>query len=122
MAIVGDATNTQPIRRIQQVSPELRTAVDPSALEFAVVIQRSRTTSWDYPRDKLEFESRFSSEEACCDYLFALCWPAGFRCPVCEHERAWPRNVHALSFPIVPFRARAERRTSGDHHRRLDAV
>ena len=44
----------------------------------------------DYPRDQLEFESRFASEEACRDYLFALRWPDGFRCPGCGHERAWP--------------------------------
>ena len=44
----------------------------------------------DYPRDQLEFESRFASEEACRDYLFALRWPEGFRCPRCGHERAWP--------------------------------
>ena len=44
----------------------------------------------DYPRDQLAFESRFASEEACRDYLFALRWPDGFRCPGCGHERAWP--------------------------------
>ena len=44
----------------------------------------------DYPRDLLEFESRFATEEACRDYLFALRWPDGFRCPSCGHERAWP--------------------------------
>ena len=44
----------------------------------------------DYPRDQLEFESHFASEEACRDYLFALRWPDGFRCPRCGHERAWP--------------------------------
>ena len=44
----------------------------------------------DYPRDLLEFESRFSSEQDCRDYLFALRWPDGFRCPGCQHERAWP--------------------------------
>ena len=44
----------------------------------------------DYPRDLLEFESRFSSEEDCRDYLFALRWPDGLRCPGCGHERAWP--------------------------------
>ncbi len=35
----------------------------------------------DYPRDLLEFEVRFASEEACRDYLSALRWPEGFRCP-----------------------------------------
>ena len=44
----------------------------------------------DYPRDLLEFEARFASEEACRDYLSALRWPEGFRCPGCGHERAWP--------------------------------
>ena len=44
----------------------------------------------DYPRDLLEFESRFATEEACRDYLFALRWPDEFRCPSCGHERAWP--------------------------------
>ncbi len=44
----------------------------------------------DYPRDLLEFEIRFASEEACRDYLSALRWPEGFRCPGCGHERAWP--------------------------------
>ena len=44
----------------------------------------------DYPRDQLDFESRFASEQACRDYLFALRWPDGFGCPGCGHERAWP--------------------------------
>ena len=44
----------------------------------------------DYPRDLLEFEARFASEGACRDYLSALRWPEGFRCPGCGHERAWP--------------------------------
>ena len=44
----------------------------------------------DYPRDLVEFEARFSTEEACRDYLMQLRWPDGFRCPGCGHERAWP--------------------------------
>lgn len=44
----------------------------------------------DYPRDLMEFETRFATEEACRDYLFGLRWPNGFRCPRCGHERAWP--------------------------------
>ena len=44
----------------------------------------------DYPRDLVEFEARFASEEACRDYLTRLRWPDGFRCPRCGHERAWP--------------------------------
>lgn len=44
----------------------------------------------DYPRTLMEFESRFSNEESCRDYIFQLRWPNGFRCPNCSHEKAWP--------------------------------
>jgi len=44
----------------------------------------------DYPRTVAELETRFSSEEACRRYLFALRWPDGFRCPRCRAETAWP--------------------------------
>lgn len=44
----------------------------------------------DYPRDLVEFEARFATEEACRDYLLRLRWPDGFGCPSCGHERAWP--------------------------------
>jgi len=43
----------------------------------------------DYPKTLLEFEERFSTEEACIEYLFKLRWPEGFRCPRCEHSEAW---------------------------------
>jgi transposase-like protein len=44
----------------------------------------------DYPKTLSEFESRFSSEEACRDYLYRLRWPEGFHCPHCGHVKAWP--------------------------------
>ncbi len=44
----------------------------------------------DYPRTLMEFESRFSTEEACRDYLFRLRWPNGFHCPRCGHDKTWP--------------------------------
>ena len=43
----------------------------------------------DYPRTLMELETRFSTEEACREYLFAMRWPTGFRCPRCGGERAW---------------------------------
>jgi transposase-like protein len=43
----------------------------------------------DYPETLLEFEQRFASEEACRDYLLKLRWPGGFRCPRCQHDKAW---------------------------------
>lgn len=44
----------------------------------------------EYPRTLPEFERRFSTEQACRDYLFGLRWPQGFRCPRCGSEKAWP--------------------------------
>lgn len=44
----------------------------------------------DYPRTQLELERRFATEEACRQYLFALRWPEGFRCPRCGGSEAWP--------------------------------
>jgi transposase-like protein len=44
----------------------------------------------DYPRTLAELEARFSSEQACRDYLVQLRWPDGFRCPRCGGTKAWP--------------------------------
>jgi len=43
----------------------------------------------DYPRTILDFEKRFPTEEACREYLAKLRWPNGFRCPRCNHDKAW---------------------------------
>jgi len=43
----------------------------------------------DYPRTLMEFEQRFSSDQACRDYLFQLRWPDGFRCSRCQRQDAW---------------------------------
>lgn len=44
----------------------------------------------DYPRTLLEFEERFSTDENCRAYLFAMRWPNGFVCPRCGGKLAWP--------------------------------
>jgi ribosomal protein L37AE/L43A len=44
----------------------------------------------DYPKTILEFEARFSTEESCREYLYQLRWPNGFKCPRCNHNKAWP--------------------------------
>jgi len=44
----------------------------------------------DYPRTLPELEARFSTEEACRQYLFGLRWPEGFQCPACGCTQAWP--------------------------------
>lgn len=43
----------------------------------------------DYPGNLMQFEKRFSSEEACLEYVAKLRWPDGFRCPRCHHNKAW---------------------------------
>ena len=50
----------------------------------------------DYPGTLLELERRFSTEEACREYLEQLRWPDGFRCPRCGHSEAWctARGLH----------------------------
>lgn len=49
----------------------------------------------DYPRTLMELERRFGTDEACADYLAALRWPEGFRCPRCTAAQAW-RTVRGL--------------------------
>lgn len=44
----------------------------------------------DYPRTLAELERRFSTEQSCREYLFALRWPEGFRCLRCGTGKAWP--------------------------------
>lgn len=43
----------------------------------------------DYPRTAIELERRFSDEQECRRYLFALRWPDGFVCPRCGGRQAW---------------------------------
>lgn len=43
----------------------------------------------DYPENQLDFDERFATEEACRGYLEQLRWPEGFRCPRCQHPKAW---------------------------------
>jgi transposase-like protein len=50
----------------------------------------------DFPRTLVEFDERFGSEEACQQYLFAVRWPEGFRCPVCGNPKAWLNKRHLL--------------------------
>lgn len=43
----------------------------------------------NYPKTLMELERRFSTEQACREYLFALRWPEGFVCPSCAGPKAW---------------------------------
>lgn len=48
----------------------------------------------DFPENQLEFAKRFDSDEACREYLFAIRWPYGFKCPRCGNSTAWPTRRH----------------------------
>ncbi len=43
----------------------------------------------DYPKSLVEFERRFSSDDACLEYLAQLRWGDGFACPRCGNEEFW---------------------------------
>lgn len=43
----------------------------------------------EFPETLLEFEEDFGTEERCRRYLERLRWPKGFRCPRCDHRKAW---------------------------------
>lgn len=43
----------------------------------------------DYPRTLLEFEKRFSADEACRAYLATLRWSEGWACPRCGGDQNW---------------------------------
>ncbi len=48
------------------------------------------------PKTFIEFQRRFSSEEACESYLAECRWPDGFRCPRCGGEKAWALPARRL--------------------------
>lgn len=42
-----------------------------------------------YPRNIMEFEQQFDSEQKCREYLADLRWPEGFKCPKCQSRKYW---------------------------------
>jgi ISXO2-like transposase domain/Transposase zinc-ribbon domain len=52
----------------------------------------------DFPRSLIEFQSRFSDEAACVQYLFAARWPKGFVCPACGAGKAWLLQTKAWTW------------------------
>ena len=51
-----------------------------------------------FPSSLIDFQRRFSSEEACASWLFAARWPAGFVCPGCRGGRAWTLKTKEDTF------------------------
>jgi transposase-like protein len=41
------------------------------------------------PLSLMQFQKKFGTEKACQKHLFHLRWPEGFRCPRCQHNKAY---------------------------------
>jgi transposase-like protein len=59
----------------------------------------------DYPLNLAEFEARFSTEEACREYLAKLRWPEGFVCPRCEGRQGWTSKRNLLICSSCQYQA-----------------
>ena len=55
-----------------------------------------------FPRNLLEFQIQFGTEEACLEYLVASRWPDGFHCPRCGGGKAYPVRSRLLWQCAVP--------------------
>lgn len=53
----------------------------------------------------MEFEKQFNSEKACRDYLFKIRWADGFKCPRCEHNKAWVKDNQLYQCGKCGFRS-----------------
>ena len=42
-----------------------------------------------FPKSLREFQTQFSTEDACREYLATCRWPEGFICPGCGHRQAY---------------------------------
>jgi len=43
----------------------------------------------EYPRDQMQFDKSFSSENNCVKYLIEVKWPLGFKCDKCNATDYW---------------------------------
>ena len=43
-------------------------------------------------------DMRRAVEAACAAWLFEARWPTGFRCPACDHDKAWPHGGKAFTY------------------------
>jgi len=45
-----------------------------------------------YPKNQMEFEDMFKTEQDCINYLTSARWPKGFECPTCGSIRSWEKS------------------------------
>jgi transposase-like protein len=58
-----------------------------------------RRAGRDYPASLGEFQSWFTTDADCLDYLEWLRWPDGFICPHCAHQGGWHVSASAIKCP-----------------------
>lgn len=51
----------------------------------------------EYPKNQLEFERQFCTEESCREYLTLLRWPNGFQCPRCKNAGKWEQSRNRIT-------------------------
>lgn len=51
----------------------------------------------DYPKNQLEFEKTYGTEESCQDYLWELKLAAGFTCKECGYDEFWRQSRNRLT-------------------------
>ena len=59
----------------------------------------------DDPGDRLEFERRFASDQACRQDRFKLRWPNGLVCPRWGGREAWPTQRGLWVCAVCPYQA-----------------
>lgn len=59
----------------------------------------------DYPRTITEFEKRFSTEDACRQYIYYLRWPEGFVCPRCTGQSGWMTERNLVVCTVCGYHA-----------------
>ncbi|WP_135551290.1 transposase [Paenibacillus cymbidii] len=59
------------------------------------------------PMNLIQFQKAFQTEEACHNHLMKMKWPEVFRCPKCQHDKAYEittRSCHYLNASVVAIK------------------
>jgi len=68
------------------------------------------TITEDFPTSEIEFDKRFSNDQACLDYLAAIKWTEGFICRKFGHQQYWISAKHLY----IPTRCEAPHSLTAD--------
>jgi hypothetical protein len=66
------------------------------AMPRTLRIRPTSTMEINYPRNQIDFEESFSTEEKCLAFVSAIKWPRGFVCPKCQGGRERTKSRHRL--------------------------